>query len=506
MWLWHSFTLLVEQTRSLSETMKQYGILLTILILCRFPLVPLWATHAHPAPLLLQERYLMATIDAPLRSEPTFDLDFSIFNGDFPLLFQANASEFSLYTGSPYYFPVFLSIGSINQVGYMDPYRTKTLLSTASLGYRHNLFAAEEFHLEGFFTTWGWRYRWLSGGISYHIEERVAIGYVGISFANFSTSLMLSPQLWEVSFTLRSGNTWSLLTSLTFDEEGGPSLTIGAGISRRDIPADSLHEAHWDMLIAHRGSLQHAPENTLSAFNWAIGQPQFIGIETDVRQTADGNFVLVHDASLARYEHGFIDVATMTTDELKSLDMGTWFDDEFSGARVMDVRDLAQVANANPDIYWLLEIKDVDWTEEDAFRFLSIIDKEFLHHDKVVFYVVDERMLPIMKSITTRPVGLQLDTVKNMLFYSDHLLPLVDEEMERHLGMADFFTILSSKYDRDEEMEELAESLDIPVMYWNFHDTIFGYIPKTRKRFPLGMPTIEKGSVIKEGYIPPDER
>jgi hypothetical protein len=196
----------------------------------------------------------------------------------------------------------------------------------------------------------------------------------------------------------------------------------------------------------------------------------------------------------------------MTTDELKSLDMGTWFDDEFSGARVMDVRDLAQVANANPDIYWLLEIKDVDWTEEDAFRFLSIIDKEFLHHDKVVFYVVDERMLPIMKSITTRPVGLQLDTVKNMLFYSDHLLPLVDEEMERHLGMADFFTILSSKYDRDEEMEELAESLDIPVMYWNFHDTIFGYIPKTRKRFPLGMPTIEKGSVIKEGYIPPDER
>lgn len=57
------------------------------------------------------------------------------------------------------------------------------------------------------------------------------------------------------------------------------------------------------MLFAHRGGRAHAPDNTLAAFGKALkaGCP---GIESDVRLTADGVPVLVHDASVRRRRWG----------------------------------------------------------------------------------------------------------------------------------------------------------------------------------------------------------
>lgn len=453
-------------------------------------------------PLLLSERYLMATYQGTFggdRSE--HDLGIAIFNGDFPLLIHATNQEVSLYTGSPQFFPLFVSLGVTNQIGYIDAYRSSTPLALLSVGYRFNLFDVQELYHEGLFASWGWRHNHLSGGLSYHADEQKVIGNVGASFEHGAISLGASAEHVAVGFTIRTGSSWSLSTSVGLDVDGTVELSIGAGISRRDYPANALFEDDWDMLIAHRGSLVHAPENTMAAFTWALDQPQYIGIETDIRQSADGNFVLVHDPMLLRYDHGWNQVDEMTSEELKRLDMGSWFDDAFAGQRVLDLQELAQIANRHPHTYWLLEIKDTDWTEDDTLRFLSVIANNFLHPEKVVFYVVTHDMLPILKGVTGRPVGLQLDSVKSMLFYSDHLLPLLEDELEKHLDHADFFTILSTKYDRQDEMKALSERFDIPVLYWNFQDTMFGYIPKSRKQFPLGMPTIEKGPLIRSDYL-----
>ncbi|HVL32774.1 MAG TPA: glycerophosphodiester phosphodiesterase [Actinomycetota bacterium] len=53
------------------------------------------------------------------------------------------------------------------------------------------------------------------------------------------------------------------------------------------------------LLIAHRGLSARAPENTLEAFSRAL-DAGCDGIETDVRLTADGGLVLLHDDELAR--------------------------------------------------------------------------------------------------------------------------------------------------------------------------------------------------------------
>jgi glycerophosphoryl diester phosphodiesterase len=53
------------------------------------------------------------------------------------------------------------------------------------------------------------------------------------------------------------------------------------------------------LAIAHRGASAHAPENTIAAFEAAIGLGAF-AIETDLRLTRDGHLVCHHDVDLQR--------------------------------------------------------------------------------------------------------------------------------------------------------------------------------------------------------------
>jgi len=55
--------------------------------------------------------------------------------------------------------------------------------------------------------------------------------------------------------------------------------------------------------LAHRGDWRHAPENSLAALQAALANPSCDGLEFDVRTSADGVPVLVHDETLARV-HG----------------------------------------------------------------------------------------------------------------------------------------------------------------------------------------------------------
>ncbi len=52
--------------------------------------------------------------------------------------------------------------------------------------------------------------------------------------------------------------------------------------------------------LAHRGDHRRAPENTLAALRAAMTVPGVDGVELDVRASADGLPVLLHDPTLAR--------------------------------------------------------------------------------------------------------------------------------------------------------------------------------------------------------------
>jgi glycerophosphoryl diester phosphodiesterase len=91
--------------------------------------------------------------------------------------------------------------------------------------------------------------------------------------------------------------------------------------------------SHRPLIIAHRGASAEAPENTLASFRRAI-ECSVDFVEFDVRCTADGHFVAIHDDTVNRTTNGQGAVAAMTLSELKQLDAGSWFDSCFAGERI----------------------------------------------------------------------------------------------------------------------------------------------------------------------------
>jgi glycerophosphoryl diester phosphodiesterase len=73
---------------------------------------------------------------------------------------------------------------------------------------------------------------------------------------------------------------------------------------------------------AHRGFMDLYPENTMLSFQKAYETGCF-GIETDVRTTIDGKFVLIHDATVDRTTNGTGNVSDLTLAEIKALDAGS---------------------------------------------------------------------------------------------------------------------------------------------------------------------------------------
>ena len=86
----------------------------------------------------------------------------------------------------------------------------------------------------------------------------------------------------------------------------------------------------------HRGASAVAPENTYPAFEAAIEQGAAY-TETDIRRTADGALVLVHDATLDRTTDAAGPVAAMTLAELARVDAGGWFGEAFRGQRIPEL-------------------------------------------------------------------------------------------------------------------------------------------------------------------------
>lgn len=89
----------------------------------------------------------------------------------------------------------------------------------------------------------------------------------------------------------------------------------------------------YPRIVAHRGGGLLAPENTLAGIRLARNLG-FVGVEFDVKLTADGIPVLMHDDTLERTTDGSGAVAQTSYKEIARLDAGGWFGNEFSGEPV----------------------------------------------------------------------------------------------------------------------------------------------------------------------------
>lgn len=76
-------------------------------------------------------------------------------------------------------------------------------------------------------------------------------------------------------------------------------------------------------IVMHRGACRIAPENSIPAFELAGQNDKVFGIETDVRATSDGKYIIMHDATVDRTTNGSGEVVNMTFDEIRALTIDT---------------------------------------------------------------------------------------------------------------------------------------------------------------------------------------
>jgi glycerophosphoryl diester phosphodiesterase len=96
-------------------------------------------------------------------------------------------------------------------------------------------------------------------------------------------------------------------------------------------------------VTAHRGSSLKAPENTMSALHQAVADRADY-VEIDVQTTADGVVVLIHDADLMRLASVNRRVQDMPYEELRKIDVGSWFSEAFSNERTATLDEAIKYA------------------------------------------------------------------------------------------------------------------------------------------------------------------
>ncbi len=94
-----------------------------------------------------------------------------------------------------------------------------------------------------------------------------------------------------------------------------------------------------ELNYSHRGGALEFPENTLYAYQRSVDIGADV-LEMDVYETADGELVVIHDATVDRTTDGSGSVSSFTLAELRALDAAYWF-----------VPDRGAVQDAEEDAY-----------------------------------------------------------------------------------------------------------------------------------------------------------
>ena len=117
------------------------------------------------------------------------------------------------------------------------------------------------------------------------------------------------------------------------------------------------------LVIAHRGGAGLWPENTMHAFEQAVHFGVDV-LETEIRSTADGTLVLIHDSTVDRTTNGTGPINATGLRELKALDAGfNWSND---AGRTFPFRDqgitmptLEEIFTAFPSMRFNIDLKQM---------------------------------------------------------------------------------------------------------------------------------------------------
>lgn len=159
------------------------------------------------------------------------------------------------------------------------------------------------------------------------------------------------------------------------------------------------------MVCAHRATEVGYPENSLTAIQNAIN----LGIEMveiDIRETKDGELVLMHDATITRTTSGSGNVSSYTLQEIKQFNLKK-ADGSLTNEKIPSLKEVFDLARGKIYI-------NLDLDEKAPFTKVYPLAKQYGMLKQVMFYTKDNTTI---RSILT--------TNTNLL-----VLPYIDDEAE----------------------------------------------------------------------------
>jgi glycerophosphoryl diester phosphodiesterase len=105
------------------------------------------------------------------------------------------------------------------------------------------------------------------------------------------------------------------------------------------ILVDRLQFESSAEVMAHRGASAAAPENTIAAVQLAI-ESGAQWVEIDVQETADGQIAVIHDSDLKKIGGSALTVAGSTLEQLRQVDIGSWYGPEFADQRIPTLEEV----------------------------------------------------------------------------------------------------------------------------------------------------------------------
>ncbi len=136
------------------------------------------------------------------------------------------------------------------------------------------------------------------------------------------------------------------------------------------------------IIFAHRGASAHAPENTLAAFELALAQGAD-GIELDVKLSADGHVVLIHDPTTDRTTGARGRVKDLSLAELRGLNAGSFYSANFSAEKIPMLEEVFEAFGKK--IFINVELTNYNTPRDHLVESVCMLVKKFNVQKHVMF-------------------------------------------------------------------------------------------------------------------------
>jgi len=134
---------------------------------------------------------------------------------------------------------------------------------------------------------------------------------------------------------------------------------------------DKVDDLGYDVEItSHRGNTINSPENTLAAIEEAINNGADFA-EIDVQETKDLKLILLHDKSFKRTTGIDKSPWELTINEIKELDAGSWFGNEYIGEKIPTLKEVIDCSKGKINLN--IEIKTDKHNKNVAREIIKII-------------------------------------------------------------------------------------------------------------------------------------